>query len=77
MRNGVPGVVVIDSFKALTPYATDAREYRTFLHQLAGAVSAVTGSSFWLGEYSQDEIATAPEFAVADGVIVARHAHRR
>ena len=26
-------------------------------------------SSFWLGEYSSDEIATAPEFAVADSVI--------
>ena len=69
MRERRPGVVVIDSFKALTPYATDARDYRTFLYQLAGAVSAVTGSSLWLGEYSSDEIATAPEFAVADGVI--------
>jgi circadian clock protein KaiC len=64
-----PGVVVIDSFKALTPYAIDARDYRGFLHQLAGAVSALTGTSFWLGEYSAEEIATAPEFAVADSVI--------
>jgi circadian clock protein KaiC len=64
-----PGIMVIDSFKALTPYAKDARDYRTFLHELAGAVSAVSGSSFWLGEYGSDEIATAPEFAVADSVI--------
>ncbi|MDX6573738.1 MAG: circadian clock protein KaiC [Gaiellales bacterium] len=64
-----PGVVVIDSFKALTPYAMDARDYRGFLHQLAGAVSALTGTNFWLGEYSVEEIATAPEFAVADSVI--------
>jgi circadian clock protein KaiC len=64
-----PGVVVIDSFKALTPYARDARDYREFLHQLAGSVSALTGTSFWLGEYAAEEIATAPEFAVADSVI--------
>jgi circadian clock protein KaiC len=64
-----PGIIVIDSFKALTPYATDERDYRTFLHRLAGALSAVTGTSFWIGEYGPDEIATAPEFAVADGVI--------
>jgi circadian clock protein KaiC len=69
LRERIPGVVVIDSFKALTPYASDAREYRTFLHSLAGAVSAITGSSFWLGEYSSDQIANAPEFAVADSVI--------
>jgi len=69
LRERLPGVVVIDSFKALTPYASDAADYRTFLHSLAGAVSAITGSSFWLGEYSGDEIATAPEFAVADSVI--------
>jgi circadian clock protein KaiC len=64
-----PGVLVIDSFKALTPYASDARDYRTFLYELAGAVSAVTGTSFWLGEYGADEIALAPEFAVADSVL--------
>ena len=64
-----PGVIVIDSFKALTPYAADERDYRTFLHELAGAVSAVRGSTFWLGSTARDEIATAPEFAVADSVI--------
>jgi circadian clock protein KaiC len=69
MRERRPGIVVIDSFKALTPYATDERDYRTFLYQLTGATSAVTGSSFWLGEYGADEISRAPEFAVADSVI--------
>ena len=64
-----PGLVVIDSFKALTPFADNARVYRLFLHQLAGYLTATAGTSFWLGEYSQDEAATAPEFAVADSVI--------
>ena len=36
LRERRPGVMVIDSFKALTPYAADDREYRIFLHQLAG-----------------------------------------
>ncbi len=69
VRERRPGLVVIDSFKALTPYAADDRDYRSFLHQLAGAVSAVTGTSLWVGEYDRDEVATAPEFAVADSVI--------
>ena len=53
LRERRPGVIIIDSFKALRPYAADAREYRTFLHQLAGAASAMTGASFWLGEYGR------------------------
>jgi circadian clock protein KaiC len=69
LRDRRPGIVVIDSFKALTPYASDARDYRTFLTTLAGATSAITGASFWLGEYSREQIARAPEFAVADSVI--------
>lgn len=69
VRERRPGVVVIDSFKALTPYAADHRDYRSFLHRLAGAVSATTGASLWVGEYAREEVATAPEFAVADSVI--------
>ena len=69
VRERRPGLVVIDSFKALTPYAADDRDYRSFLHQLAGAVSATSGASLWVGEYDREEVATAPEFAVADSVI--------
>jgi circadian clock protein KaiC len=69
LRERQPSVVVIDSFKALTPYAGDARTYRSFLHRLAGAASALRGASLWLGEYTRDEVPIAPEFAVADGVI--------
>jgi circadian clock protein KaiC len=65
----LPGVMIIDSFKALTSYAADERDYRSFVYELAGAVSAVRGSSFWLGEYDTEDIAAAPEFAVADSVI--------
>jgi len=69
VRERRPGVTVIDSFKALTPYAADERDYRSFLHALAGSISATTGASLWVGEYAREEIAEAPEFAVADSVI--------
>jgi circadian clock protein KaiC len=62
------GIVVIDSFKALSAYAAGA-DFRRFLHNLAGHLSAYPASSFWVGEYSEDEIASAPEFAVADAIV--------
>jgi circadian clock protein KaiC len=64
-----PGIIAIDSFKALAAFAHDARDFRRFLHELAALVTAFPVTSFWIGEYSDDEKGTAPEFAVADGVI--------
>ncbi len=64
-----PGVIAIDSFKALSAYAATPRAFRHFLHELAGSLTAVATTTFWVGEYDRDEIATAPEFAVADGII--------
>ena len=64
-----PGIVAIDSFKALAVFADDAREFRRFLHDLAALLSAFPATCFWVGEYGEDEARTAPEFAVADGII--------
>jgi circadian clock protein KaiC len=63
-----PGVIVIDSFKALSAYA-DASDFRRFLHELAGRLSAFPTNCFWVGEYAEGAIADAPEFAVADTII--------
>lgn len=63
-----PGIMVIDSFKALAAYA-DGADMRPFLHELAGRLSASPVSSFWVGEYAEDEIGSAPEFAIADAII--------
>ena len=64
-----PGIIAIDSFKALAAFADDARAFRRFLHELAALLTAFPATSFWIGEYSEDETRSAPEFAVADGII--------
>jgi circadian clock protein KaiC len=64
-----PGVIAIDSFKALSTYAASPQAFRQFLHELAGILTALPTTTFWVGEYGRDEMATAPEFAVADAII--------
>ena len=49
IRAHKPGVVVIDSFKALSAYA-DGSTFRRFLHELAGRLSAFPTNSFWVGK---------------------------
>ena len=71
-----PGIIAIDSFKALAAFAQDAQEFRRFLHDLAALLTAFPATCFWIGEYSEEETRTAPEFAVADGIIsLATRAH--
>ena len=64
-----PGLVVIDSFRALHAFASDQAEFRRFLHDLAGRLTALAASSFWVGEYDAAESSEAAEFAVADAII--------
>src|SRR5437763_3184705 len=69
LRERHPGILIIDSFKALAAYAPTRRDYRSFLFELAADASAVAGSSFWLGEYDLDTISGEPEAAVADSIL--------
>jgi circadian clock protein KaiC len=69
LKNRRPGLVVIDSFKALHALADDDAGFRQFLHQLAGRLSAFPAASLWVGEYESGEAATSPEFAVADAIV--------
>jgi circadian clock protein KaiC len=64
-----PGVLVIDSFKALRSYATEDGEFRRFLNELSGRLAAQPVTSLWLGEYTDTEIGQSAEFAVADAII--------
>ena len=68
IRERRPAILVIDSFKALSAY-TDHGDTRPFLHELAGRLSAAPLSAFWVGEYAEEEIRDAPEFAIADAII--------
>jgi circadian clock protein KaiC len=69
LRERRPGLVVIDSFKALHALAADDAEFRWFLHQLAGRLTAYPAGSLWVGEYDQGDAMAAAEFAVADAVV--------
>jgi circadian clock protein KaiC len=64
-----PGLVVIDSFKALKAFADSEADFRRFLHELTGRLTALAISSLWVGEYATDDVRGSPEFAVADAVI--------
>ena len=69
LRERRPGLVVIDSFKALHAFEDGHRDFRQFLHELAGRLTAYPAASLWLGEYEEADIGTMPEFAVADAIV--------
>ena len=69
LREHRPGLIVIDSFKALRAYAPNDGAFRQFLHTVAGHLSAIAATSFWVGKYAGIDAAEAPEFAVADAII--------
>ncbi|HEY2162321.1 MAG TPA: ATPase domain-containing protein [Solirubrobacteraceae bacterium] len=64
-----PMLLVVDSFKPLATLADSRAGYRRFLHELAARLSIRPISSFWLGEWAVNEMASSPEFAIADAVI--------
>jgi circadian clock protein KaiC len=64
-----PKLIVIDSFKAIHDLSTSVAEMRRMLYELAGLLSAYDTTVFLVGEYSADDVARYPEFAVADGML--------
>jgi circadian clock protein KaiC len=68
IRTHRPGIIVIDSFKALEAFGAPD-EFRRFLHDLAGQLTAFRASCLWVGEYGEDALASAPAFAVADAIL--------
>jgi len=69
LRQRRPGLVIIDSFKALQTFADNNADFRRFLHQLAGRLTAFPAASLWIGEYEHADAALLPEFAVADAIV--------
>ena len=69
LKERQPGLIVIDSFKALRVFARDDADFRRFLHQLAGRLTAFPTACLWIGEYETGDIALLPEFAIADAIV--------
>ena len=70
-----PKVIVIDSFKAIHDLADSNDQMRLVLHEIAGLLTAYDTTVLLVGEYRHEDIASYPEFAVADGIIeLARNA---
>lgn len=64
-----PAIIVIDSFKAVHDLADSTMEMRRIVSELAGLLSAYEVTAFLLGEYTQENIESYPEFAVADSIV--------
>ncbi|HEY7897855.1 MAG TPA: ATPase domain-containing protein [Gemmatimonadaceae bacterium] len=64
-----PSIIVIDSFKAVHDLSDSNTGMRRIVSELAGVLSAYDVTAFLLGEYTQENIESYPEFAVADSIV--------
>jgi circadian clock protein KaiC len=62
-------LVAVDSFKAIHDLLPDSSGGRMFVYDLAVAMAAWGATTLLVGEYAAGEIGTAPEFAIADGIL--------
>jgi len=63
-----PAVVVIDSAKALRDFV-DEEPLRKVVYDLAGRIAHTGAVLLFVGEYTKEEIESAPEFSLADGIL--------
>ena len=70
-----PAVVIVDSFKAVRELVQQS-EVRTFVYDLAVHMAGWGTATLLVGEYSDAEIATNSEFAIADGIIRLMNRHQ-
>ncbi len=64
----LPILVVLDSSKALRDHAGEA-PLRTAIYNLSARVAHTGCTLLFLGQYSHQEIASGPEFSLADGIV--------
>lgn len=64
-----PALIVIDSFKAVHDLAPSTQEMRSVIANLAGVLSASEVTTFLIGEYTQSDSESHPEFAIADSIV--------
>jgi circadian clock protein KaiC len=67
-----PGIVVVDSFRTLTPRQPSGgtMELAEFVQRLAGRLTSWQATTFLLGEYSEEQIRQHPVFTMADGLVM-------
>ena len=65
-----PAIVVIDSFKAFDDWAQSRAELRKFVYELTVGFMAWQTTTFLLGEFGVEDMATNPLFSVVDGLVV-------
>jgi circadian clock protein KaiC len=64
-----PSLVVVDSAKALRDFDGAERSLRAAIYQVASRIAHTDTTLLFVGEYSSDEIGSAPEFSLADGIL--------
>ena len=69
IRALAPKIIVVDSFKALHDLSRSSEQMRLVLHELTGMLAAYDTTTFLVGEYSEAQGRTLPEFAIADGIV--------
>lgn len=70
-----PDIIVVDSFKAIHDMVAGGRQ-RSYVYDLAVTMASWGATTLLIGEYTEDEMLTLPEFAIADGILrlgVVRH----
>jgi circadian clock protein KaiC len=62
-------LVVVDSFKAISDIVPQAEQLRVFAYNLAVNLVSSLCTAFLVGEYTPEDMASVPIFAIADGII--------
>lgn len=70
VRRVQPEIVVIDSFRVFGELAGSPEELRKFGYELAVQLMAWETTTFVLGEYDLDDIASDPIFSIVDGLVL-------
>lgn len=64
-----PGLLIVDSFKAIHDVAESPASLRRALYQLAASLATLPCTTLLVGEYAANDLAEAPETAIVDGII--------
>jgi circadian clock protein KaiC len=69
-------LVAIDSFKVIHDLLPGSAGSRMYVYDLAVGMAAWGATTLLVGEYTSEEIGTAPEFAIADGIVQLTNEHQ-